>query len=356
MKILTFSIRKNFFSIIFILFTILLVLFSTSNLTAAKNGLYLWANNIIPALFPFFIATELLNHTTVINILGRFFNKFMKPLFNVPGEGSYPLIMGIISGYPVGAKIVCDMRNKNILSKAQAERLLAFTNNSGPLFILGTIGIGLFKDTTTGIILLITHILASLTVGIIFRFWKYKDTNISSVSSIANNSSTLVNRRNIGDVLSTAIKNSIITILNIGGFIVLFSVIISIFNKTHLINLITALLSPIFNMLHITPDFAQGIINGLLEITNGLQQVSSIPIKNISFSIIICAFILGFGGISVLLQVYSFTSKSDVSIKSYILGKFLQGLLAAFYTFLIFHFFNFLSLDLSNIISIFEYV
>lgn len=356
MKILTFSIRKNFFSIVFVLFTVLLVLFSTSNLVAAKNGLYLWANNIIPALFPFFIATELLSNTNVINILGRFFNKFMRPLFNVPGEGSYPLIIGIISGYPVGAKIVCDMRNKSLLTKAQAERLLAFTNNSGPLFILGTVGIGLFKDTTTGIILLFTHILASFTVGILFRFWKYKDTNIASVTSTTNNSVNFVNKNNIGDVLSTAIKNSILTILNIGGFIVLFSVIISIFNKTHLIDLIATVLTPLFNILHITPDFAQGIINGFLEITNGLQQISSIPIKNISFSIIICAFILGFGGISVLLQVYSFTSKSDISIKSYILGKFLQGIIAAFYTFLIFHFFNFLSLDLSNIVNIFEYV
>lgn len=356
MKILTFSIRKNFFSIVFVLFTVLLVLFSTSNLVAAKNGLYLWANNIIPALFPFFIATELLSNTNVINILGRFFNKFMRPLFNVPGEGSYPLIIGIISGYPVGAKIVCDMRNKSLLTKAQAERLLAFTNNSGPLFILGTVGIGLFKDTTTGIILLFTHILASFTVGILFRFWKYKDTNIASVTSTTNNSVNFVNKNNIGDVLSTAIKNSILTILNIGGFIVLFSVIISIFNKTHLIDLIATVLTPLFNILHITPDFAQGIINGFLEITNGIQQISSIPIKNISFSIIICAFILGFGGISVLLQVYSFTSKSDISIKSYILGKFLQGMIAAFYTFLIFHFFNFLSLDLSNIVNIFEYV
>ena len=333
MKILTFSFRKNFFSIIFVLFTILLVLFSTSNLASAKNGLYLWANNIIPALFPFFVATELLSHTNVISILGKFFNKFMKPLFNVPGEGSYPLIMGIVSGYPVGAKIVCDLRNKNILTKPEAERLLAFTNNSGPLFIL-----------------------ASLTVGIIFRFWKYKDVNIGTSSSTTHITNTTVNRSNIGDVLSTAIKNSIFTILNIGGFIVLFSVIISIFNRTHLIYLSSTILSPLFNLLHITPEFTQGILNGFLEITNGLQQISSIPIKNISFSIIICAFILGFGGISVLLQVYSFTAKSDVSIKSYILGKFLQGLIAAFYTFLVFHFFSFLSLDLSNIVSIFEYL
>lgn len=356
MKIFTFSIRKNFFNIVLVIFIILLVLFSNSNLIATKNGLTLWANNIIPALFPFFIATELLNSTNIVYIFGNLFNKFMRPIFNLPGEATYPLIMGFISGYPVGAKIVSDLRNKNILTRAEAERLLAFTNNSGPLFIIGTIGIGLFKDTTTGLILLLTHIVAALTVGIIFRFWKYNDTNISSTSNSVNIHANNICFSNIGITLGTAIKNSIVTILNIGGFIVFFSVIISILNKMHFIYLIELVLNPILNIFNISNDFSNGIINGIFEITNGLQQISSIPIKNISFSIIISAFILGFGGISVILQVSSFTSKTDISIKPYIIGKLLQGILSAFYTFIIFHFFSFLSLDLSNIVKVFEYL
>ena len=84
----------------------------------------------------------------------------MRPLFCVPGEGAFAFIMGIISGYPTGAKIVIDFRKQGICTKAEAERLLAFTNNSGPLFIVGTIGISLFANTTTGFLLLITHILA----------------------------------------------------------------------------------------------------------------------------------------------------------------------------------------------------
>ena len=351
-KFFVFSLRKNFFTIVIIIFTLLLVVFSTSNLNAAKNGLALWANNVIPALFPFFIATELLSHTNIIKVLGKCFNKFMRPIFNIPGIASYPLIMGIVSGYPVGAKIVTELRQKNMCTKVEGERMLAFTNNSGPLFILGTIGIGIFKDTTTGIILLITHFLAGLTVGFLFRFWKYKDTNITFAKSYENKSTT-IKLSNIGEILTDSIKKSIINILNIGGFIVLFSVIISIIKETHFINLLYFIFKPLFEMLNINEAFSYGIINGFLELTNGLYQVASIPIKNISFTIIICAFILGFGGISVLLQVYSFVSKSYLSIKPYILGKFLQGIIAAFYTFVIFHFFNFLSLDLSNIINIF---
>ena len=172
-------------SILFFIFTICLVLFSKQNIVAAKNGLVLWANNVVPSLFPFFIATELLSHTNLVNYIGKLFNKIMKPLFNVSGIGAYALTLGIISGYPVGAKIVTKFREDNLCSKEEAERLITFTNNSGPLFILGTVGIGLFYDISIGILLLITHLLSALTVGIIFRFWKYKSVINDNCTTIS---------------------------------------------------------------------------------------------------------------------------------------------------------------------------
>ena len=135
-KLILISIRKNILPIIFITFTISLVLFSKSNISAAKNGLILWVNSVIPSLFPFFIATELLSYTSVIPFLGSCLNFIMRPLFNVPGAGAFPFIMGIISGYPTGAKIVSNFKEDSICSDIEAERLLAFTNNSGPLFII----------------------------------------------------------------------------------------------------------------------------------------------------------------------------------------------------------------------------
>ena len=171
-KFVIFKIKKLFFPFCICLFTIFLLVFSNSNLSSAKTGLSLWANSVVPSLLPFFIATELLGYTSVISFLGKSLNKFMKPVFNVPGEGAFPFIMGIISGYPMGAKIVSDFKERGICTQEECERLLAFTNNSGPLFIVGTVGIGLFKDTNTGILLFLTHILACLTVGFLFRWWK----------------------------------------------------------------------------------------------------------------------------------------------------------------------------------------
>ncbi len=87
-----------------LIFTTCLILFSSYNLVAAKTGLTLWATSIVPSLFPFFVTTELLSNTNIPHILGNFFNIFMKPLFNIHGEGSFAFIMGIISGYPSRSK------------------------------------------------------------------------------------------------------------------------------------------------------------------------------------------------------------------------------------------------------------
>lgn len=243
------KIRKMIIPSLFVLFAISLVLFFSSNLSAAQNGLNLWATSVVPSLFPFFVATELLSYTNVINFLGKCFNKIMKPFFNVRGEGSFAFIMGIISGYPVGAKIACNLRESDICSKEECERLLAFTNNSGPLFIIGIVGIKMFGSSLIGFLLLITHIFACISVGFCFRFWKFSNLcylgGNNSKKSILNSK---VKLSNLGEIISKSISNSITTILNIGGFIVIFSVVISILKH---INFIT-LFDPILSTFHIS--------------------------------------------------------------------------------------------------------
>lgn len=340
------KIKRNVLVLLFLAFASSLLLFSSNNLPAIKKGLALWANSVVPSLFPFFVATELLMNTNFVNILGRFLNKIMKPLFNIRGEGSFGFIMGLISGYPVGAKIACDFRENNICSKEECERLLSFTNNSGPLFILGTVGISMFGNSTIGLLLLLTHILACISVGIIFRFWKF---NSHSADYVGNKNSSFnkyknVTFSNLGGVLGTSITNSISTVLMIGGFVVIFSSIISILNASGILSNLIVILTPIFNFLHIDSSFIYGILTGFLEITNGISSISGVHVKNISINIVLTAFLLGFGGLSVLLQVLSITSKTDLSIKPYIYGKLLHGVLAAFYTFVVisvFPFFNF---------------
>ncbi len=365
MKFLILSFKKNILPTILFIITILLVIFSQSNLDATKRGLELWATTVVPALFPFFVVTNLLSQTKVVDILGKLFDKLMKPLFNVPGIGGFAFVMGLISGYPVGAKVVSNFREQNLVTKDEGERLLAFTNNSGPLFILSSVGIGLFGDTKTGILLLCTHILSCITVGIILgKFSKKADEEFklrmnTKLTRKTSESYTIPNThnvtlKNLGEILANSINNSISTIFLIGGFVVIFSVIISILNKTHTLDLLSNLLKPILQIINIDIDFAKPLLSGIIELTNGVKQVSSIHIKAISQNVIICAFLLGFGGFSVLLQVFSIVSKTDLSIKKYIIGKFMQGIFASFYTFLALKLIPFINLDIvetSNNIS-----
>lgn len=330
MRFIVISIKKYFFTVLFLLFTLSLILFSASNLEAAQNGLKLWANSVLPTLFPFFIATELLCRTNFVQILGKLLNQFMKPVFNVPGESAIAIIMGIISGYPVGAKVVCNLYENKICSKSEAERLIAFTNNSGPIFILGSVGVSLLGDVRTGQILLISHILASLLVGFIFRFWK-KDQVDLTFRNYNSESKELIRVSNLGEILGEAIKKSISTILLIGGFVVLFSVVLSILSS---LEILTGMANFLENF-GIPYDIAFSFLTGLIELTNGIQVASTCYNTFPLPCLLTCSFLLGFGGLSVLLQVFSIIAKSKISIKPYFYGKILQGFLSVILTFIL---------------------
>lgn len=345
------SFKNNILPTLFVAFTICLVVFSNENLTATKKGLFLWANSVVPALLPFFIATELLSHTKVVSFIGKLLNKYMRPIFNVPGIGAYAFVMGIISGYPVGAKIVTQFRNDGLCTKAEAERLLAFTNNSGPLFIIGTVGISMFGNTMIGFLLFFTHFFSCIIVAFLFKFWKFSDKEIVSNSYFSDSTKSSVHFSNLGEVLSNSITSSINTIIMIGGFVILFSVIISILNTSGLLVVLSKLIYPIFKLIGLDFNYITPIISGIIELTNGLNIITSIATKNISTIITICAFLLGFGGISIMLQVLSITSKSDISIKPYIIGKALQGIIAAILTYACIHLFPIFNLDIAPIFS-----
>lgn len=358
MRFIVLSFKRNILPFTFVLFAIFLVVFSKSNLTATTNGLTLWATCVVPSLFPFFVITNLLSYTKVVDFIGRFLDKFMRPIFNVPGIGGFAFVMGLISGYPVGAKIVSDFRERGSITKDEGDRMLAFTNNSGPLFILSSVGISLFGDTKTGLLLLATHILSCITVGIILgKFSKKSDDdfrdnfiNKGKIENVNNkskeNSSQNVSFKNLGEVLGNSITTSINTLLMIGGFVVIFSVIISMMNQIHAFDFLSKFINPILKFIGFDLEFATPLLSGIIELTNGVKQVASVSIKAISQNVILCAFLLGFGGFSVLLQVFSIVSKTDLSMKKYFIGKLLQGIFASIYTFLALKFIPFINLDI----------
>lgn len=333
MNLIVINLKKHLFTILSILFIICLLIFSENNFLATSTGLDIFLSSVFPSLFPFLVATEILYNSNFIHILEKNTKKIIPKLFNVPPKAALAIILGFISGYPIGAKITANLKKDKYITQAEAERLLAFTNNSSPIFIISTIGISIYKDKHIGIILLLISILSSILVGIIFRFWKYNDKEFIDYSCISlNENNKLKIVPSIIDVFINSVKNSIITILQIGGFIIIFSVILSILKSTGILNVISYILS----LTGIPETFAQGLIYGFFEISNGLNLIKTIYSQNIILSLLTTSAILGFGGISILFQIYSIINKEHISIKPYIYGKLLNLCISVILTCIIF--------------------
>ena len=152
--------------------TLGLMLYPQECMSAAKDGLTLCYNVIIPSLFPFFVLSSLVVELGLAGYVGRALERVMRPLFNVSGACASAFALGFIGGYPVGAKTAISLYEKGMCSRTEAERLLSFCNNSGPAFILGVVGAGVFGSSKVGLLLYLAHAAASVCVGILFRFYK----------------------------------------------------------------------------------------------------------------------------------------------------------------------------------------
>ena len=335
MNFIVINLKKYSFTILALLFVLLLLIFSENNFLATLTGMNIFINNVFPSLFPFLVATEILYNSNIINLLEKYSKKIVPKLFNLPPKAAIAIILGSISGYPIGAKITANLKKDKYLSLAEAERLIAFTNNSSPVFVLSTIGISILTNSKIGLTLLIIHIISSLLVGLIFRFWKYNDKEYIDYSYLSlKDNTSLKSVPSTIDIFINSVKNSVNTILQIGGFVIIFSVILSILKSTGILNIISYLLS----LTGIPENVSQSLIFGIFEISNGLNLIPNILSYNPILALILISFLLGFGGISILFQIYSIIRKEHISIKPYIYGKLLQGIFSVIITCVVFSF------------------
>lgn len=291
---------------------IMILLFPENSIMYAKSGMLLCYEVIIPSLFPFFVCSGLLIYSGFAKVLARISGPIMKPLFNVGGPGASALVLGIISGYPLGAVTACQLYESGYLSKTETERLLAFCNNSGPLFILGAVGSAIYSSREIGVALYISHILATLLVGFLFRFYA-KDKHTAPEYAVNQTDESFA------QVFSKVLANSINSILTISGAVIFFGVISGI---------VTAHLP--------FGDAIKSAITGILELTSGTKAISQTALP-ITIKLTLSAFIVGFAGLCVHLQVAAIVAKYHLSLLPYILGKILHGLFSALFTFLYFY-------------------
>ncbi len=283
---------------------ILIVVKGAEAVEYAKSAMELCYHMIIPTLFPFFICSGLLIYSGFCDTLSKLFAPVMPQLFNINPNGSAAFIIGIISGYPQGAVTVCQLYEGRYISKTEAERLLSFCNNSGPLFILSAVGIGLYADIWVGVTLYAVHIAAAVLVGMVFRFYKKNDYR-APIADVTVNKNGAVSA--FGTVLDSSVKN----ILNVCGSVVFFSVIARLVLDASG-----------------TQGILRNMVYGICEFSSGVTEVSKLDISFFE-KIIISSFILGFAGISVHIQTLGFVSKYELSMMPFVMGKILHGGISA---------------------------
>lgn len=312
---------------------------------AALNGLKIWGNNVFPSLFPFFVVSEIMIGLGVVNFIGVLLEPFMRPLFRVPGVGGFVFAMGVASGFPAGAKFTARLRQEKQLTSVEAERLVTFTNSSNPLFMGGAIAVGFFHNATLAVLIMASHYLGNLLVGFTMRFHgksNKKDINKSSIRSISlkqafleMHQKRLNDERTIGKILGDAVNSAIQTLLMVGGFIILFSVLNNVLSLINITQLIALTLGFILSIFSIPAELSGPFFSGLLEITNGAQLISDTKETSLFHQMIIVSFILGFNGLSIQAQVASFLAEARIRFWPYFVARLLHGLYASIFTILL---------------------
>lgn len=272
----------------------------------------LWAGCVLPALFPYLFITAVLSSLSITSKIGRLISPLTTRFFNVGGAVGYALLASLISGYPVGAKTVSDLRKNNLISDEEAVRASTVCSTSSPVFIFGSVASVMFGSLSFGIKLYICHVLSTLITGCFFGLYKrwIKPTKMQTFSLAK-----------VDNVFYESVFSSVISVLTVGGIITLFYLFTQIL-------LSLGVLSPfvwIFEKIFTSKSAAEGLCVGIFECTNGLKLLASTGIG--FFTLPIATFICSFGGLSVIMQSVAFLKNAKIKTAPFVLSKLISAVI-----------------------------
>ncbi|MBP1925486.1 sporulation integral membrane protein YlbJ [Sedimentibacter acidaminivorans] len=311
--------KRNFIPISILLIIFAFILNPSIVSEGAFRGLAIWINNIVPYLFPMFILSNiLLQYNFMYSLLERlsFFSKrILKSKFAL-----IPYFISFISGYPSGAMIVNIMANNKKISVPEANYILTFTNNCSFQFIAAVVSYSMLGNFNLWVYIAIPHYLGAIILSFLF---KHKENNLSKNIRFQNKSA------HFNEVFSSSVYKAIISILTVGGVIVIFSVFSQYVTTILLENRIfTSLNTNIKNIIF-------SLIVGSLEITNGCSIIAS-SLLPLEIKLIIINFLISFSGMSIIFQTIAVTDDLNFNILDYIKSKFLLGIVSALICVLLF--------------------
>lgn len=330
------------------LLTLSLVVCPKEGVEAAVAGLKVFWEIVFPSLLPFFVLSEMMLGMGVVHFIGVLLEPLMRPLFNVPGVGAFALSMGLAAGYPMDAVITGKFRRSGLCTRVEGERLLSFTNTADPLFIFGAVAVGMFGRPELGVILGVAHYLSSFTVGFIFKFYRPdrrepkardRDAEVFQKGLFRRALQALLQARHedgrqFGRLMGDAVRESMTTLLMIGGFIMLFAVLVKILTVFGVLRLLKPLLGGILGIFGLHSGMTHALFNGILEIDLGTMAASQAAVPLLD-KVMLASWIIAWSGLSVHGQVASVIHDTDIRMGPYMIARLLHGICAAGYAWLL---------------------
>lgn len=262
---------------------------------AAKDGLRLCANTVIPSLFPFLVISSLLTTLGLGEILSQPLSGLMR-MYGISGCGSAALILGLLGGYPVGPRTTAQLYRQKLLTQDEANRLLTFCNNANPIFFLTVLGVGRFHSVRAGIYLWLIQLLSALLTG--FMLGKKR-----GLSRQGTPWTPTVRAASFPSALVDAVRSSATGMLTICGFVLFFYAAATPLRHLH--------------------GLAGTAVLGSVELFSAVPRLTpNAP------GFITAAALSGWGGLSVQFQTLASLVDTGLDGRQCVLGKAVQGILS----------------------------
>lgn len=284
-----------------------LIIYPERYVACCLDGWVMWAECVLPSLFPFMIITLVFIKTGIADKASLPLKK-VTGMFRMPPAAAVCFVMSICSGYPAGAKAVSEMHANGCITADEANKLSCLCSTSGPLFIIGSVGYKMFGDKGAGWAILLCHALAVISVSLALSFFSGKA--VTRTVARAEISKNVLYETFYSGVISVAVAGAYI------AFFYVFGQIAADFDILYPIEKILCLFTD--------ADTASAVCRGMIEVTAGCRALS---VNKGAFSVPFAGFLITFGGISIIMQQLGFLSASGVKPLRFIGVKFLQATL-----------------------------
>ena len=288
---------------------VIMVMFPSISLHSARKAVSLWTTDVMPALLPFFICANFLMGLGVVNRLN---------------PTLFTLAMSVMSGYPMGAKIIGDMRCRGEISLQTAKRLFSFCSTSGPAFIMGAVGAGMMESEKAGIIIAVSHYSGALLNGMFYGALtcRHQKDDGTSITSFGTHAAHTLNDDNLQALFTESILKSLKSLGIILSYMVLFMLLTELIQSSRMVFMIDT-------------QHVRALVKGIIEMTVGCSAISECIQLTETAKCVACSFIISWGGFSVIGQSMSMLTGSGISSGYIVLTKLTHGLFSAAVAFVI---------------------